>query len=252
MNKVQILNCSYDPLTFEQTLDWVIKWIKTGQKGYIATVNVAISMMMRSNQSLQQFVEKASLVVADGKPIIWASKLLYPSLPERVTGVDLVDGLAAIAQKEGFRVFLLGSEAEVIEQVAKTLQQKYPQLNLCGFHHGYFSSAQASELVKTIKENKSQILIVGMGVPRQENFIKENWSELGVNLAIGVGGSFQVIAGKKKRAPLWMQQVGMEWLYRLLQEPGRLWKRYLITNSQFIYYLTLEILKKIGKKNAMH
>lgn len=247
MNRVKLLNCTYNTVTFEQSLDWASEWIKSGKQGYIATVNVAISMMMRSNDLLQQFVDKASLVVADGQPIVWASKFLSLPIPERVTGVDLVDGLARVATQEKFNVFLLGAEPEVIKVVAKNLGQKYPQLKICGFHHGYFSSAEALEVVKIIRDSQAQILIVGMGVPRQENFIQDNLSKLGVNLAIGVGGTFQVIAGRKKRAPFWMQMTGLEWFYRLLQDPRRLWKRYLITNSQFIFYLLVEIFTSIRR-----
>ena len=249
MNRVKLLNCTYDTVTFEQSLDWTSQWIKSGKEGYIATVNVAISMMMLSNYLLQQFVDKASLVVADGQPIVWVSKFLSLPIPERITGVDLVDGLARVATKEKFKVFLLGAEPEVVEIVAKKLEQKYPQLKICGFHHGYFSSAQELEVVRTIRDSQAQILIVAMGVPRQENFIQHNLSQLGVNLAIGVGGTFQVIAGRKKRAPFWMQVIGLEWFYRLLQEPRRLWKRYLITNSQFIFYLLVEIFRSIRRPN---
>ncbi|RUT01790.1 UDP-N-acetyl-D-mannosamine transferase [Dulcicalothrix desertica PCC 7102] len=242
MNRIKLLNCFYDTVTFDETLDWASEWIKNEKQGYIATVNVAISIMMRSNHYLRNFINNASLVVADGQPIVWASRLFALPIPERVTGVDLVEGLAVVASKEDFHVFLLGAEPEVIETVVKKLQQKYNRLNICGFHHGYFSNSETPKIVEAIKQSQAQILIVGMGVPRQENFIQENFSQLGVNLAIGVGGTFQVIAGTKRRAPLWMQQVGLEWFYRLLQEPGRLWKRYLVTNSQFLFYLALEIL----------
>ncbi|MEM7717160.1 MAG: WecB/TagA/CpsF family glycosyltransferase [Cyanobacteria bacterium P01_A01_bin.68] len=247
MNRVEILNCRYDALNFEQTLNWATKWIHADRKGYIATVNVAISMMMHSDSELQKYIDNASLVVADGQPIIWISNLFNLSLPQRVTGIDLAEGLCAIAGQEKFRVFLLGAEADVIKIVADKFQKKYPQLKICGFYHGYFHPDKVPEIIKTIKDKKTQILIIGMGVPRQENFIKNNLTESGVNLAIGIGGSFQVIAGRKKRAPYWVQQSGLEWFYRLVQEPRRLWKRYLITNSQFICRLSLLICQKICK-----
>ncbi|MEM7726710.1 MAG: WecB/TagA/CpsF family glycosyltransferase [Cyanobacteria bacterium P01_A01_bin.45] len=245
MNKIEILNCRYDTLNFQETLNWAKKWIRSGRRGYIATVNVAISMMMYSDPKLQEYVDNASLVVADGQPIIWSSKLFHPCLPERVTGVDLVDGLCAIANQENFRVFLLGAQTDVIKIVVNKFQKKYPQLKICGSHDGYFHPDEVHQIVETIKEKNTQILIIGMGVPRQENFIKNNLKESGINLAIGVGGSFQVIAGRKKRAPFWMQEAGLEWLYRLIQEPRRLWKRYLVTNSQFIYRLSIFIPQKM-------
>ena len=237
MNRKKILNGSFDSVTTAETSDWATQLIKLGERGYICTVNVAILMMMSTDSQLQRFVEKASLVVADGQPIVWASRLLSQALPERVTGIDLIDSLAVRAEKEQFRIYLLGATQEVITTAAANLKSRYPKLDICGFDDGYFSAAETSKRVQAIRQSGAQILIVGMGVPRQEVFLEENWSDLGVNLAIGVGGSFDVIAGKKKRAPLWMQTAGLEWLYRLIQEPQRLWKRYLVTNLQFIYRL---------------
>ncbi|MEC4814567.1 MAG: WecB/TagA/CpsF family glycosyltransferase [Scytonema sp. PMC 1069.18] len=236
-NRVQILNSSFDSITTEETVNWAVRFIQQGKQGYICTVNVAILMMMRKNVRLAKFIEKASLIVADGQPIIWASQWLSTPLPERVTGIDLIDALAAKSEQMGLRVYLLGATPDAIAAAATNLQSKYPQLQISGFDSGYFNQSQVVERVKTIRQSRTNILFVGMGVPRQEYFLEENWSELGVNLAIGVGGSFDVIAGIKKRAPLWMQEVGLEWLYRLLQEPQRLWKRYLITNLQFVYEL---------------
>lgn len=237
MNKKKILNCSFASLKMSEVLDWGTQLIQTGERGYICTVNVAILMMMASNSRLQKFVEGASLVVADGQPIIWASQWLSRALPERVTGIDLTFALAEIAQEKQYKIYLLGASREVIKEAAANLKLRYPQLDICGFGDGYFSAAETPERVRIIRQSGAQILIVGMGVPRQEFFLEENWSDLKVNLAIGVGGSFDVIAGKKKRAPVWMQQAGLEWLYRLIQEPQRLWKRYLVTNLQFIYRL---------------
>ncbi|MGB7442222.1 MAG: WecB/TagA/CpsF family glycosyltransferase [Coleofasciculaceae cyanobacterium] len=237
--RVRVLNGIFDHVTIQETTDWATQWIKSGYRGYICTVNVAILMMMRSNRRLQTFVDRAALVVADGKPIVWSSQWLSSGLPERVTGIDLIDTLAERAEQEKFGIYLLGANREVIEKTAENLKKKHPQLAICGINDGYFSAEQVAERVRLIRQSGAQILLVGMGVPKQEYFLEENWSELGVNLAIGVGGSFEVIAGKKLRAPQWVQETGLEWLYRLLQEPRRLWKRYLVTNLQFIYHLLL-------------
>ncbi len=241
-NRVQILNGWFDPVTTEETVEWVTRWLQSGHRGYLCTINVAILMMMTSAPWLQQFVDEAALIVADGQPIVWASRLLSHAVPERVTGVDLIDALARQAEQERFRIYLLGATAAVVQAAAQSLQLKYPRLQICGFDDGYFSRADAPERVRAIRKSGAQILLVGMGVPRQEIFLQENLSNLGVNLAIPVGGSFDVIAGKKRRAPRWMQEYGLEWLYRLLQEPQRLWKRYLVTNSQFIYHLLHKLL----------
>lgn len=234
--RVQLLNCEFDVITTEGTVDWALDLIKAGKRGYICTVNVAILMMMKSNDRLRRFIEQAALIVADGTPVVWASRWFSRPLPERVTGVDLVDELAARAEREGLGIYLLGAAPDVIATAAASLQAKYPQLQI-SFSDGYFPLNQAGDRVKAIRESGAQILFVGMGVPRQEVFLEENWAELGVNLAVGIGGSFDVLAGLRKRAPLWVQEVGLEWLYRLVQEPRRLWKRYLTTNTQFMYEL---------------
>jgi N-acetylglucosaminyldiphosphoundecaprenol N-acetyl-beta-D-mannosaminyltransferase len=233
-NRVQILETAFDPLTLAETVDWVSQLVKAGNRGYICTVNVAILMMMRSNQRLQNFVHNAALIVADGQPLIWTSHLLTSSLPERVTGIDLIDAIAQRAEAEGIGIYLMGGTSQVIGTTVLKMQSKYPKLNICGFDDGYFNETQAAARVEAISQSGAQILFVGMGVPRQELFLETNWENLGVNLAIGVGGSFDVYAGIRKRAPFWLQQTGLEWLYRLVQEPQRLWKRYLLTNSQFM------------------
>lgn len=232
--KAQVLNGKFDSITFQETIRWSMERIVRGDHAYICTVNVAILMLMRSHQRLRKFIENADLCVADGKPIVWLSHWLNTPLPERVTGIDLIEELAKQAEIEGLGIYLLGSTHDRIKAAAQTLTSKYPQLKVY-YADGYFPLDQAAELVQRINESGAQILLVGMGVPRQETFLNDNWLDLKVNLAIGVGGSFDVLAGFKKRAPYWIQEVGLEWLYRLLQEPGRLGRRYLVTNTQFIY-----------------
>jgi N-acetylglucosaminyldiphosphoundecaprenol N-acetyl-beta-D-mannosaminyltransferase len=191
-------------------------------------------MMMRRNWRLQRFIDGAAICVADGQPLVWASKLQRTRIPERIAGVDLVDALCRIAADSGFRVYFLGAKLDVIQQVARRMQSKYPSLHVCGVADGYIAKGEAASRARAIRDSKTQLLFVGMGVPRQEEFLADQWDNLGVNLAVPVGGSFDVIAGRRRRAPIWIQRSGMEWLYRLGQEPRRLWKRYLVTNTQFL------------------
>jgi N-acetylglucosaminyldiphosphoundecaprenol N-acetyl-beta-D-mannosaminyltransferase len=237
MKPVRILNGSFDPVTLKGTTEWAHRFVRSGQRGYICTVNVAILMMMRSDPWLRRFIERASLVVADGEPLVWVSRLQGTPLPERVTGIDLVDELCALAVRQDFGVYFLGAEREVIEAVAARLAERHPGLTISGFADGYFDAEEAERRAAAIRESGAKILIVGMGVPRQERFIEDHWDELGVGLAIPVGGSFDVIAGAARRAPRWLQRIGMEWSFRLAQEPRRLWKRYLVTNTQFLSLL---------------
>jgi N-acetylglucosaminyldiphosphoundecaprenol N-acetyl-beta-D-mannosaminyltransferase len=194
-------------------------------------------MMMRSDPNLQRFVDGASLVVADGQPLVWASNLQAESLPERVTGVDLVEQLCALAAREGVGVYFLGAKREVIETAANRLKERNPGLQIAGIADGYFGADEAAERARAVRESGAKLLFVGMGVPRQEEFLESQWDELGVSLAVPVGGSFEVMAGTARRAPVFLQRIGMEWAFRLAQEPRRLWKRYLVTNTQFIFHL---------------
>lgn len=237
MKKVPILNCDFASVTKTDAVSWAADWIRSGRRGYICTVNVAILMMMRSNPQLQRFVDGASLVVVDGQPIVWASRLQRDHLPERVAGVDLIDEICALAAKEGLGVYFLGARRDVIQTAAKRLTDRFPGLKVVGTADGYFDATEAGARARAVGESGAKILFVGMGVPRQEEFIENHWEELGAQLVIPVGGSFDVIAGITRRAPVFLQRIGMEWSFRLAQEPRRLWKRYLVTNTQFIFHL---------------
>jgi N-acetylglucosaminyldiphosphoundecaprenol N-acetyl-beta-D-mannosaminyltransferase len=237
MSRRRILNGSFDCIRVDDAVEAITGLIRAGGRGYVATVNVAMLMMMRSDDRLQRFVDRAALVVADGQPIVWASRWLSAELPERVAGIDLLQELLAQAEREQFGVYLLGSHQSVLDAAIERIRTRYPRLRLCGTADGYFSEAEAVSRARAIGQSQAHILIVGMGVPRQEYFLEAHWSELAVNVAIGVGGSLDVIAGVRHRAPMILRRMGLEWLFRLAQEPRRLWKRYLVTSPQFVYLL---------------
>ncbi|RCS56672.1 WecB/TagA/CpsF family glycosyltransferase [Parvibium lacunae] len=231
--RVRILNSEFDPLTLPATVTQIFADIQAGQRGWLCTVNVAILMMMRSSAPLQRFVAQARLIVADGQPLVWFAPVFGARLPERVTGVDLIDALCARAAEEKIGLYLLGASNAVIQTVAERLRHSYPGL-VVDAADGYFQADAAPQRAAAIKASGAKILLVGMGVPRQEQFIEQQWENLGATVAIGVGGSFDVLAGLRQRAPGWVQRIGMEWFYRLIQEPRRLFMRYLVTNSQFL------------------
>ena len=243
MQRIRLLNASFDPLTLPQTVDAVFRQLGKRQRGWLCTVNVAILMMMREDVRLQSFVDHAALVVADGQPLVWCAPWFGQSLPERVTGVDLVDALCERAAREGTRVYLLGATGEIVATVAQRLRERHADLQV-EYADGYFTNDEAPARADRIRASGADILFVGMGVPRQENFLEEQWDRLGVGVAIGVGGSFDVLAGLRSRAPAWVQKAGMEWLFRLLQEPRRLFTRYLTTNSRFVWLLLCALLKR--------
>jgi len=239
---VRILNGHFAAVTLEQTLERIFALIRTGRRGYLCTVNVAILMMMRGNPRLQRFVDGATLSVADGTPLVWASRILGQALPERVAGVDLVERLCERAALEGVGVYLLGATRPVVDAVAARMKGRFPELSLVGVQDGYFSAEEAEGRARAVRNSGAGVVIVGMGVPRQEYFIEEQWDNLGVSFAMGVGGSFEVLAGLRRRAPEILQRAGLEWAFRLIQEPRRLFKRYMVTNLQFVFHLARELI----------
>ena len=241
MNRLKLLNGNFNIVTRAETISWIDRIIQKNDKAYLCTVNVAILMTMREERRLQEFVDNASLVVADGAPIVWYSRLSKSKIPERVTGIDLVEDLCEKSETAGHRIFLLGATQETLDAAATTILSRHPNVKIAGMHDGYFRAEDSEAVVNRINESNAQILLVAMGVPRQEHFIMDNWQSLDVNIAIPIGGSFEVIAGNKQRAPEFIQSIGMEWFYRLIQEPERLWKRYLTTGLQFIRLVSKEI-----------
>ncbi|MEP7368299.1 MAG: WecB/TagA/CpsF family glycosyltransferase [Dermatophilaceae bacterium] len=228
-----MLNATFDRCTLDSCVDEVLASAAGRERVWLATVNVAILMAMRRSRELHEYAGGARWVVADGQPIVWLSRLLGRPLPQRVTGVDLIDRLCARAEEDGLGVYFLGASDEVVTAAGRAMKVKYPRLRL-HVANGYFTAAQAPERVSAVADSGVSLLFVGMGVPRQEQFISKHMDALNVNVAIGVGGSFDVIGGLRDRAPLALQKLGLEWTYRLAQEPRRLWRRYLVTGMQFL------------------
>lgn len=179
-------------------------------------------MQAHEDPALLDIVQRADLVTPDGAGVLLASQLKGQRLPERVSGVDLVERISALAAEKGFRIYLLGAADGVAQAAAGVLVDRYPGLTIAGMHHGYFTAADEAELVQDIALAHPDVLFVALGIPRQEQFIRRHFIELGVPVMIGIGGSLDVISGRLQRAPVWMQRSGLEWLFRLAQQPGRL------------------------------
>jgi N-acetylglucosaminyldiphosphoundecaprenol N-acetyl-beta-D-mannosaminyltransferase len=176
----------------------------------------------------------ADVVVADGMPLIWASSLLGEPLPERVAGIDLLHALAAALADRGASVFVLGGKPGIASDAARALEKGYPGLRVAGTHIGYFDPAADRDVVRAVNESGADALFVGMGSPRQEGWAVRYAPALRPRILLCAGGALEVIAGRRQRAPRWMQRAGLEWSYRLAQEPGRLWKRYLVEDAAFV------------------
>ncbi len=218
--------------TMSETVDEIFSRLKYGLFTQHVVINAAKLINMDRDKSLRESVEGSDIINIDGMSIVWGARFLGHDVKERVAGCDLFYALLDRAQEEGEPVFLLGAKPAVVEKAVANLIIKYPELNIAGFHHGYFWDDEEA-VVKEIAKSGAKLLFVAITSPKKEKFIHRWQQELGVNFVMGVGGTFDIAAGISKRAPLFMQKHGMEWLYRLIQEPRRMWKRYLVTNTLF-------------------
>jgi len=226
--RIQVGKIGFDPLTEETAAARIHDLVRSGEPNQVVTANLRFLTLARGDQSFADVVNNSALVVADGMPVIWASKIAGTRIPERVTGGAILDASAKLCVENGYSIYLLGAEPGVADDAAGKLQEKYPGLQIAGIQHGYFKDDETAEIVARIRDAKPEFLFVAMGCPKQEWWISENLSELKVPVCVGVGGTLEIVTGRLKRAPKWMQSIGMEWFYRMSQEPGRLWRRYLL------------------------
>ncbi len=220
--------------TMTQAVALAEEAIRERKPQLIGVVNAAKLVNMRKNPALHDSVMSADVIYADGMSVVWASRWLGRPLPERVAGIDLMHALMRRADEQGFRVFCLGATQEVLDESVRRLQALYPGAVIAGSHHGYFDEAGEEAVARAIGDARADLLFVAMTSPKKEKFLARWSSVLQVSVCHGVGGSFDVLAGKVRRAPRLWQKLGLEWLYRALQEPLRLGKRYLVTNTVFI------------------
>jgi N-acetylglucosaminyldiphosphoundecaprenol N-acetyl-beta-D-mannosaminyltransferase len=208
----------------------------------IGVVNAAKVVNMQRQPILRDSVLDSDMILADGIAVVWASKLLRRALPERVAGIDLFERLLAVANERHYSVYFLGASQDVLEAMLARVRQRYPDLRISGSRNGYFKDAESEAVAADIRAAAPDMLFLGMTSPKKEVFLAR-WGR-GLNVAVchGVGGSFDVMAGKVKRAPRLWQRLGCEWLYRVVQEPRRMWKRYLVTNTLFAGMLVREML----------
>jgi N-acetylglucosaminyldiphosphoundecaprenol N-acetyl-beta-D-mannosaminyltransferase len=214
----------------------------------IGVVNAAKIVNMRRNDALRQNVLASDLILADGLSVVWAGRLLDRPLPERVAGIDLMLGMLRCGNERGYRVYCLGATNEVLDKTMSRIAAEYPNVRLVGAHNGYFTPKEESAIAAEIAAATPDILFVAMPSPKKEQFLARWGSQLGVPVCHGVGGALDVLAGKVRRAPESWQRVGLEWLYRLLQEPRRLWRRYLVTNTIFCHMVLWEFLRQLPRR----
>ena len=247
--RITLMGCSIDNLSMEETLQTIEGFIHTGRPHQHVVVNVDKLVKASRDPELRQIINDCALINVDGMPVVWASRLLGKPLKERVAGVDLFEALMRRAGEKGWRVFLLGAKEEVVGKVATTYQRKYPKLVLAGYRNGYWKGeAEEAQVVEQIRGARPDLLFVAISSPKKEQFLGRYQAEMKIPFAMGVGGTFDVAIGHVKRAPVWMQKSGLEWFYRFLQEPRRMFRRYFIEDMAFLGLFIKEALS--GRRKA--
>lgn len=244
--RVDILGCPVDALDRSGVLTRVTTAMAEGRRLAPSLVNTAKLVGMHRNAELREDVLSGDLILADGAGVVLAAWLSGRPLPQRIAGIDLMMSIVAIAASRGFRPYLLGARPEVVERAARRLISAHPGLCLAGRHDGYFRAEDEAELVAEINASGADCLFVALPTPMKERFLARNRDALTVSVIMGVGGSFDVIAGRVARAPDWVQRWGLEWLFRLAQEPGRMGKRYLVTNTVFAAWLARALVARLS------
>lgn len=236
--RLQFMGLNYDLFNKDETLSLIDKSIKLKDLPpiYRADLNVATVVEAQSNEFIKEYINGAEIVNIDGSGVLLGCHLLSKSAPARITGVDLFGELLQKGDKEKYSIYFLGATEEVIQKVINKVRISYPNIVIAGYRNGYFSENDPI-VVNDIKDASPDILFIGMKSPEKELFTFKNLKYLNTRVIIGVGGTFDVFVGKVKRAPIWIQNIGFEWLYRVYQEPKRMWKRYVKSNTKYLFLL---------------
>ena len=250
--QAELLGVVFDTVTMEAAVDRCIELCRAPRASHtVITANASHLCMMRRDPELTLACRAAHLTVADGMSVVWALRASGQPAPERVAGVDLMARLLVAAGEHRLRVYFLGARHEVVTALVERSRAQCPGIEIAGFRDGYFSPDEHLSIVDEIRASGAQMLFVGMPSPFKETWCERHRQRLDVPVIMGVGGSFDVLAGFIKRAPRWVQSLGLEWFWRLLMEPRKLWKRYLITNSEFIWLAGREIVaRRLGRPPA--
>ncbi|MEK7085429.1 MAG: WecB/TagA/CpsF family glycosyltransferase [Patescibacteria group bacterium] len=238
---VEILGVRFDKVTLEEAANKALEFAKDKEQHYICTPNPEIVLEAQKNEEFSKILNGSAMNIPDGIGIIWAAKYLKKGSLQRVTGVDLMEKICEKAAKKNLKIFLLGAEEGIAEKVKTILENKYAGLKITGVYSGSPEEKEKNLIIKKINDSGAEILFVAFGAPKQEIWISKNLKNLNnVKLSMGVGGSFDFIACVRKRAPKWMQKIGLEWVYRLIQQPSR---------SKRIYNATIKFPITVLKKN---
>lgn len=233
MKEARLFGIGIHAVTMDEAVEAVARFVAEKMPRQAVFLNAGKFAEIDRNPALKRAVEKADLRLADGQPLLWAGRLLGAPLPERVAGIDLMHRLLAEGKERGWRFFFFGATEEVVAKTVAVCRERYG-VAVAGSRHGYYGPEEEDAVAEKIRGAGADILFVAMGSPKKELFMERYLSTMNVPFTMGVGGSFDVVAGLARRAPRWMRGMGLEWFYRFLQEPRRLWKRYLYGNLHFI------------------
>ena len=243
--RIDILGCPFDVISFSETAQQIKRAVLENKKLQFCPGSVDFVMKARRDLRFAEALWRADCVFADGVPIVWAASLLGQPLKGRVSGTDIVWKCAEISAELGCTVAMIGGTFSLTRRAAEKMQEQYPSAKLYPIPTPFPLGAEENqELVQEIRSVDARIVLVALGAPRQERWVQTNLAACGANVGIGTGSAFDIISGDKPRAPKWMCDNGFEWLYRMIQDPKRLGRRYIINDSPFFFYLALEIMKK--------
>lgn len=232
--RIEIAGCPVDKASVEEVINYVKYCIATRTICRHGFINASKVVQVQTDPKITNALSTCDLLSPDGMSVVWASQLLGDPLPERVNGTNLMHDLIALAATEGYSVFFLGAKEAVVKKAICNFKEIHPELQIAGYRNGYFEEHEEENIAEQIRQSNADILFVGFGSPQKEYWLQRWVPSIGVPFSMGVGGSFDVAAGLVKRAPVWAQNAGLEWLYRLIQEPKRMWRRYLIGNAIFV------------------
>lgn len=244
--RITILNTTIDVLNTDETIKLVEKYVVTKTPLHLMGVNADKINEVNENELMKKIVNSCGVINADGASVVLASRKLGKPLPERVAGIDLMQDLVKLSEDKGYSIYLLGAKQAVVEKTKDVLLNKHPKLIIKGIHNGYFQKEEWKDISKIIKKEKPDFVFVGITSPTKEYLIEFLQNDGNNCVFMGVGGSFDVISGNIPRAPKWMQKANLEWLFRVIQEPKRLFKRYFVGNRKFIKAVRQE--KKLKKR----
>lgn len=242
--KIKLFNIHIDAITIHETLQMAEQAIEEKKQIHHTVVNAGKIVQMQIDKELEKSVVEADIINADGQAVVWAANFLGQKLPERVSGIDLMEKLVKKSHENKYKCFFFGAKEEVVTELVDIYKKQYSDEIIADYRNGYFEKNQEEEIANQIAASRANMLFVAITSPKKEIFLNTYKKQLqNINFIMGVGGSFDVIVGKIKRAPIWMQNIGLEWLFRFLQEPIRMWKRYTIGNIKFILLVIKEYFK---------